>query len=75
MDELEKILTLENEVIAGLLESILQERNIPHLIRSFHDSAYDGLFTMHRGWGIIEAAPEHKDAILEIYRELKEQQG
>lgn len=74
MEDLERIINLDNEVIANLLESILQEREIPHIIRSFHDSAYDGLFAYQQGWGYIESLPQHKDEIMQIYNDLKDQQ-
>ncbi len=71
MEELERILDLDNEVIAQLLESILKDRDIPHIIRTYHDSAYDGLFAYQKGWGIIEAPPKYREEILKIYEELK----
>jgi len=35
----DKVDVLENEIEAQLLESILNERGIPHRIRSYHDTA------------------------------------
>jgi hypothetical protein len=75
MEDLERIVDLDNEVIATLMESILNEREIPHIIRTYHDSAYDGLWAFQQGWGFIEASPEHKDEILEIFDDLIKQQG
>ena len=46
-----KIAGLENIVEAQLMVSILEEKEIPHRIRSFHDTAYDGLFQFQKGWG------------------------
>ncbi|MBW2644080.1 MAG: hypothetical protein JRC89_12125, partial [Deltaproteobacteria bacterium] len=45
------IAVLDNIIEAQLIKSILNEQNIPHLIRSFHDTAYDGLFQVQMGWG------------------------
>jgi hypothetical protein len=39
-----KVDILENEIEAQLLDSILNERNIPHHIQSYYDTAFDGLF-------------------------------
>ena len=75
MEDLERIIDLDNEVIAHLIESILNEREIPHIIRTYHDSAYDGLFAFQQGWGFIEALPKFRDEILEIYEDLKKQQA
>lgn len=74
MEDLEQIVNVDNEFIAGLMDSILTERNIPHILRTFHDSAYDGLFVNQQGWGVIEAAPKYKDEIIKIYNEVKSQQ-
>ena len=65
------ILELENEIKARLLESALSERGIPHHIRSHHDTAYDGLFQLHRGWGHIIAPVVFEDEIKQIAADLK----
>jgi len=67
----EKIANIENLVEAQVLESVLKEREIPCRIRSFHDTAYDGLFQMQLGWGEIYAPAEHKQEILEILHEIE----
>lgn len=70
MEKFEKILVFNNQIEAKLLEEILTEKNIPYLIRSYHDSAYDGLWQMQSGWGHIEAPAKYKREILEIYKEM-----
>jgi hypothetical protein len=67
-----KILPLENEVEARLMDSILSERNIPHLIRSYQDVAYDGLFQLQKGWGHVEAPEQFKKQIEAIYEEISD---
>ena len=62
----EKAVVLDNEVQAELVDSVLSERDIPHLMRSYHDSAYDGLFQFSAGWGRVEAPLQRRDEILEI---------
>ena len=54
-----KILVFKNEIEAMLLDEILTEKQIPHMIRSYHDSAYDGLWQTQSGWGHIEAPEEY----------------
>lgn len=61
-----KITVLENTIEAQLIDSILNEQNIPHRIRSFYDTAYDGLFQVQKGWGEIFAPSILKEEILEI---------
>jgi hypothetical protein len=65
-----KILIFKNEIEAMLLDEILTEKKIPHLIRSYHDSVYDGLWQIQSGWGHVEASEEFRDEILQIYNEM-----
>lgn len=65
-----KIIDFNNEFEASLLDEILSERNIPHLIRSYHDSAYDGLWQMQSAWGHLEAPAEFSEEIKKIYSEM-----
>jgi len=66
MADYEKITTLQDEIQATALEGELKARKIPYLIRSYHDSVYNGI-----GWGIVEAPIEYKDEILEILDDLE----
>ncbi|MTI65806.1 MAG: hypothetical protein FH753_04310 [Firmicutes bacterium] len=72
MSSLIKILILENEVEANLLDEILKDKNIPHIIKSYHDLAYDGIFQTQKGWGHVEALDKYKKEILEIYNDIKQ---
>jgi hypothetical protein len=71
MEEFTKIITLENEIEARLMDSILEERDIPHRMRSYHDTAYDGLFQTQKGWGIISAPASFKEEIMQILGEVR----
>jgi hypothetical protein len=70
-----KILTLRNEVESHLMDQALTEQGIPHRMRSYHDSAYDGLYQALKGWGHIEAPSECKGEILAIYKEMTAARG
>jgi hypothetical protein len=70
MEEFKKIVVLDNEIQARLMDSILTERDIPHRMRSYHDSAYDGIFQTQKGWGIIQAPLQFKEEILSIMEDL-----
>ncbi len=67
-----KILMFKNEVEAILLDEILTEKQIPHMIRSYHDSAYDGLWQTQTGWGHVEAPEEYRDEIILTYNLMSE---
>ena len=65
------IAILENVIEAQLITSILDEHEIPHRIRSFHDTAYDGLFQFQMGWGALFAPLSNKEKILEILNDIR----
>jgi hypothetical protein len=67
IDKTIKILVFNNEIEAKLLDGLLIERDIPHMVRSYHDSALDGLWQVRAGWGDLLAPEEFKDEILKIY--------
>ncbi len=68
-----KILTFNNEVEAKLLEGLLTEKGIAHIIRSYHDSAYNGLWQSQSVWGHLEAGEEDRQEIMMIYNEMSNQ--
>jgi hypothetical protein len=67
-----KILTVENEVKARLLETILSSKSIPFALKSYYDTALDGLYQLQMGWGYVAAPPEYAAEIREIYRDLSD---
>ncbi len=76
MSEIDKhefinVAILENIIEAQLIDSILNEQNIPHMIRSFHDTAYDGLFQFQMGWGEICAPLSYKQEIIDILNDVR----
>lgn len=69
--EYKRVTALENPFEAQLLESILKEHEIPHRLRSHHDTAYDGLFQMQKGWGEVFAPESQHGHILEILEQIR----
>ncbi len=69
--EFVKVAILESTIEAQVMGSVLEEENIPHLIRSYHDTAYDGLFQFQKGWGEIQSPLSHKEEILKILDEVR----
>jgi hypothetical protein len=67
-----KILMFKNEIEAMLLDEILTEKQIPHLIRSYHDSALNGLWQTQSGWGHVEAPEEYAEEIRNTYSQMSE---
>jgi len=71
MKEKNERLPLHNQSEASLLHGILEEDGVPHMIRSYHDRAYDGLWQMQEGWGYVETAARFAGgvrALLELLR-------
>ena len=73
MEDYIKVVILDHEIEAGLLESILSERGIPHRMRSYHDTAYDGLFQTQKGWGCINAPESYREEINEILSDVRKE--
>ena len=71
MNEYTKVTLLDNDFEAQLLASILTERSVPHMIRSYHDTAFNGLYQAQKGWGYISAPPDYHDEILEIVDDIR----
>lgn len=67
-----RIARLESEVQAQLLDDLLTQRGVPHLIRNYHDNAYDGVFQTTLGWGHVEAPERFRQVIEEALHDLTE---
>lgn len=74
METYEKILVLNNEFEAGLLEEVLNDRKIPYDIVNSDDSALGGIMGMEIGWGYVEGPSSSADEIRKIYQEIIQRQ-
>jgi hypothetical protein len=72
MEDFIKVVTLENNHEANLLDEILNQRAIPHHIESYYDTAFDGLYQTQKGWGRLSAPESYHKEIMEIISELRE---
>jgi hypothetical protein len=68
-----KIAVLENAIEAQLLSSVLSQYEVPHRLRSFHDTAYNGLFQLQKGWGEISGPEDVRQQVLGALAELRSQ--
>jgi hypothetical protein len=66
-----KIGTLENQFEADMVKSAFTREGIPVIIRSFHDTAYDGIFIPQKGWGVVLVPTEQKERATGLLEELK----
>jgi hypothetical protein len=54
------VYTLQDQVDASVIKSALEQEGIRHVLRTFVDSAYDGIYIPQRGYG--EVMVEENDA-------------
>jgi len=66
-----KIAILESIVEAQIIGSILEEEDIPFMIRSYHDTAYNGLYQFQKGWGELSAPAACQEDILRILDDVR----
>jgi len=69
-----KICVLENSIEAQVVCSFLDQHDIPYRIRSYYDTAYDGLFQFQKGWGEINAPLSYKREIQNILNLIRTQE-
>ena len=62
----------ENAAEANVIKMILEENGIAAEIRSFHDTAYDGLFQSQYGWGVIRVCEADLLKAQRIVKEWKD---
>jgi hypothetical protein len=70
-DEFVRAATIENIIESQILEAVLTERGMPHQIRSYHDTAYDGLFQMQKGWGEVRTPAACREEVIEILGDIR----
>ena len=70
MSQLERIALIMDEQHAQLVARALEERGVVHLMRSYHDSAYDGLFQSQTAWGHVEAPLAQRELVETVVRDL-----
>lgn len=68
---MQKLLIPNNEAEALALQGVLADHGITALIRSYHDTAYDGIFQNQKGWGVILVAESDLDRAGEIVAEWR----
>ncbi|MGQ9509739.1 MAG: DUF2007 domain-containing protein [Thermodesulfobacteriota bacterium] len=68
---------VENRFEGDRISQVLKEAEIPFIIRSFLDTAYDGLYLPQKGWGVVmvpkEFETQAKKMILEVKTTFKEE--
>jgi hypothetical protein len=73
VDRVDRIAILNDEIEAQLIDRLLSDQGIPHLIRSYHDSALDGIYQSDGSWGHIEAPLEFRGRIMHVIEDVRSQ--
>jgi len=56
-----KIITVENQFESDVVSDALRKESIPLLVRTFQDTAYNGIYVAQKGWGVIMVPEEFKE--------------
>jgi hypothetical protein len=63
--------TVENRFEGDRISQALREAGIPFLIKSFLDTAYDGLYIPQKGWGVVMVSQKHREEAERLINEVK----
>jgi len=71
MEDYVKITSVENEVEAKILEGMLKEQDIPYELKSYYDSALNGIYQLQKGWGYVRAPERYRHKIIQVLSDLR----
>ncbi len=63
---------VSNKFEADRISGLLTDENIPNIVVSHHDIAYDGIFQVSLGWGHIEVPAEFQAEAEKLYKDYKD---
>ncbi len=70
-DQWVKAGTVENRFEGDRVSQALQEAGIPFLMKSFLDTAYDGLYIPQKGWGVVMVPDKDRAEAERLIDEVK----
>jgi hypothetical protein len=62
---------IENRFEGDRIRQALEEAQIPYLVKSFLDTAYDGLYIPQKGWGAVMVPEDLREKAEKIILEVK----
>lgn len=72
MKKKKKPVKIDKEFEASFMDTILNDKEIPHVMVSYSSTPFTNLFQTQNGWGHITAPVEYLQEIEALYRELKQ---
>ena len=67
----EKAGTVENRFEGDRVSQVLAEAEIPFMLKSFLDTAYDGLYIPQKGWAAVMVPGEFRERAERLISEVK----
>jgi hypothetical protein len=71
VDQWVKVGTIENRFEGDRISQALKEAGIPFLIKSFLDTAYNGLYIPQKGWGAVMVPERNGEEAKKLISEVK----
>ena len=65
-----KLRILDDRLQGDLWRQGLESRGIHHILRTYEDTAYDGLFVSQKGYGVIYVDPENLERARQVDQDL-----
>lgn len=62
---------MENRFEGDRVSQALNEAGIPYMIKSFIDTAYDGLYVPQKGWGRVMVPEEYRERAERVIAEVR----
>jgi hypothetical protein len=75
MDQWVKAGIVENRFEGDRVSQALKDAGIPFLIKSFLDTAYDGLYIPQKGWGAVMVPEGIREVAEKLISEVKKSFG
>ncbi|MDJ0828509.1 MAG: hypothetical protein QNI92_01590 [Desulfobacterales bacterium] len=66
-----KIAVIDNMAESHILASLLSQYGIPYRLRSFADTAYNGLFQFQKGWGELYARADDRKEVIKMLTDIR----
>jgi len=69
-EEFVPVKVADNAFEADRVREALEQEGIPVLVRTFQDTAYDGIYVAQKGWGYVEVPESQKARAERIVEEV-----
>lgn len=62
---------IENRFEGDRMSQALEEAGIPYLVKSFLDTAYDGIYVFQKGWGRVMVPEDYREKAERVIAEVR----